>query len=84
MLKLYSSEELLKLVITNMGFTVHLFKNKDYVQNMRKSNSYLNLKINGRLLKVYDIGDAEFNTVWYSIQSIVNVYNHSLFVRYGC
>lgn len=55
--------ELLKIIIIDIGFTVHLFSNELFANNKCKSKKHLNLKTNRGPLKVNDIRDAEFDTV---------------------
>ena len=74
---------LLDVVIIDTGSTVHLFGNKNFSTDQRKSNKHLNLSANGGKLKTNDVGDAELDVAWISKHAIANACIHSLLVTSG-
>ena len=72
------------MVIIDAGYAVLLFQNKTVVKNVREVKKHVILDSNRGMVKLGEVGDEEFDELWFSCDDIANTFSHSLLVKHGC
>ena len=73
-INLLNGEALKDAVLLDNQSTVHIFKNANYLKNIRLADHPLALSTNGGVLDITQLGDTNyFGTVWYDPRAITNV-----------